>query len=87
LPYFQSSAKDSKHVKLFLAFAWHFAHSVIDQNWPPIFRVCLTVFLSILAVRLMLPLSAMVAHLFSGTLLFVTFVCPGLLIWAQQYKK
>ncbi len=47
----------------------------------------LTVGLSGLSLFLTYPLSITAAYLYAFCFIFVTFVAPGMLVWAQRYKK
>jgi len=52
-----------------------------------ILHILLTAVLALAAVALMFPISPLISAMFLNVLLFVTFGGPGLLIWAQRYKK
>lgn len=47
----------------------------------------LTLLLSALAISLTAPLSATITTLFAAVLVFVALVAPGVLVWAQRFKK
>ncbi|KZW04386.1 phosphatidylinositol N-acetylglucosaminyltransferase [Exidia glandulosa HHB12029] len=57
------------------------------QAVPAVLHFTFTVCIATASVWSMHSLSPFVASLFAGTLLFVTFGGPGLLMWAQQYKN
>jgi len=52
-----------------------------------ILRAILTFALSMLCLFLTAPLSPIVCYIYAATLVFVTFVAPGVLVWAQKYKN
>ena len=47
----------------------------------------LTAALLVLSITLTAPLSITVASVYSAVFIFVTFLAPGILVWAQRYKK
>ena len=57
------------------------------QVTPTIFQALLTLLLSLLSIFLTASLSATVSCIYGATLVIVTFVAPGVLVWAQKYKK
>jgi hypothetical protein len=57
------------------------------QATPAIFQALLALLLSLLSICLTAPLSAAVSCIYAATLVAVTFVAPGVLMWAQKYKK
>jgi phosphatidylinositol glycan class C protein len=57
------------------------------QASSTIIQASMTVLLSFLAVVLTAPLSWTVTFIFSVSLLFVTFLAPAMLVWAQKHKK
>ncbi|KIM85224.1 hypothetical protein PILCRDRAFT_96385 [Piloderma croceum F 1598] len=52
-----------------------------------IFQALLTLLLSLLSICLTASLSATVSCIYAATLVAVTFVAPGILVWAQKYKN
>lgn len=58
-----------------------------DQSGPTFVRAMLTVFLVTSSVSFTAPLSSMVTYLYTAIYVFAMFVAPGLLMWAQRYKK
>lgn len=50
-------------------------------------QIILTAALSGLSLLLTYPLSITAAYLYAFCFIFVTFVAPGMLVWAQRYKK
>jgi len=57
------------------------------QVTPTIVQALLTFSLSTLCLNLTASLSVPVSYIYAATLLFVTFVAPGVLVWAQKYKN
>lgn len=57
------------------------------QVTPMVLQALLTFSLSTLCLSLSASLSATVSYLYAATLVLVTFVAPGILVWAQKYKK
>ncbi|GBE77900.1 phosphatidylinositol N-acetylglucosaminyltransferase [Sparassis latifolia] len=57
------------------------------QNGPAILQVPMTSVLCSSSIFLAAPLSTSVMYLFIITFVFVTFVAPGVLVWAQRYKN
>ena len=54
---------------------------------PPPVTALLTVILLASCLRLTMPLSVTVTCLYAITFIFVTFLAPAVLVWAQKYKK
>jgi len=54
---------------------------------PTVIQASLTFLLSLSAVTLTASLSGTVTCIFSATLMFVIFLAPALLMWAQRYKN
>lgn len=54
---------------------------------PTGFQVILTLTLLGLSVYLTASLSSTIASLYTAVFAFVTFIAPGVLIWAQRFKK
>ncbi|KAL1951953.1 hypothetical protein VTO73DRAFT_1102 [Trametes versicolor] len=50
-------------------------------------QIILTVALSGLSLLLTYPLSVTAAYLYAFCFVFVTFIAPGMLVWAQRYKN
>jgi len=50
-------------------------------------QVLFTLTLCVLSFGLTVPLSISAASAFAGVSVAVTFVAPGVLVWAQKYKK
>jgi len=57
------------------------------QAAPGLLQPFLTVLISVISLLLTGPLSAIVTSLFASVLLFVMFVAPAVLVWAQRYKN
>ncbi|KAF8591843.1 phosphatidylinositol N-acetylglucosaminyltransferase [Ramaria rubella] len=57
------------------------------QVAPPMMHVILTIILSALSLYLTVSLSTTVAYLLALLLFLITFVAPGVLVWAQKYKN
>jgi hypothetical protein len=57
------------------------------QVTPRIIHAFITLLLSTLSICLTTSLSATVSYIYAVTLILVTFVAPGVLVWAQKYKK
>ncbi|KAF8516174.1 phosphatidylinositol N-acetylglucosaminyltransferase [Hysterangium stoloniferum] len=57
------------------------------QFTPPVVQVILTIILSTLSLYLTVLLSMTVGCLLAFTLTLVTFIAPGILVWAQKYKN
>lgn len=71
------------------ALPWRTSTNLINQLQvtPTIFRALITLLLSLLSVYLTASLSATVSCIYAVTLVLVTFIAPGVLVWAQKYKK
>lgn len=54
---------------------------------PAVIRALLTGILSTISISLMSVHSSMAGWIVFSTLVFITFVSPALLVWAQRYKK
>lgn len=50
-------------------------------------QLFLTTCLCGMSIWLTVPLSSSVSYLYAGVFTAVTFVAPGVLVWAQRYKK
>ncbi|KAJ8463385.1 hypothetical protein ONZ51_g10294 [Trametes cubensis] len=50
-------------------------------------QVILTIVLCGLSTALTYPLSATATYLYLSCFIFVTFIAPGMLVWAQRFKK
>lgn len=50
-------------------------------------QIVVTALLSGLSLALTYPLSATATYLYAFSFIFVTFVAPAMLVWAQRYKK
>ncbi len=50
-------------------------------------QVFLTIIISGLSIGLTYPLSSTAAYIYYACFIFVTFIAPGVLVWAQRYKK
>ncbi|KAJ8584325.1 phosphatidylinositol N-acetylglucosaminyltransferase [Rhizopogon salebrosus TDB-379] len=57
------------------------------QVAPQVVQVLFTLTLCVLSFALTLPLSVSAASIYAGIMIAVTFVAPGVLVWAQKYKK
>lgn len=57
------------------------------KHTPALFRVTITASLALLSIFLMNAHSSTAGWIVAGTLSFITFVAPALLVWAQRYKK
>jgi len=57
------------------------------QVTPTILQALLTLSMSMLSLVLTASLSTTVSYIYAATLVFVTFIAPGVLVWAQKYKK
>jgi len=57
------------------------------QVTPMVLQAFLTLSLSMLCLLLSASLSATVSYIYAATLVLVTFVAPGVLVWAQKYKN
>jgi len=57
------------------------------QVAPQVVQILFTLTLCVLSVVLTVPFSASVASIYVGILIAVTFVAPGVLVWAQKYKN
>jgi len=57
------------------------------QVTPTILQALLTLSFSMLSLYLTASLSVPVSYIYAATLLFVTFIAPGVLMWAQKYKN
>lgn len=57
------------------------------QTTAKLLQVVLTAVISALAVALTHPLSSTAARIYISCFIFVTFIAPGVLVWAQRYKK
>ncbi|KAG1757552.1 phosphatidylinositol N-acetylglucosaminyltransferase subunit C [Suillus lakei] len=57
------------------------------QVTPQVAQILFTLTLCVLSFALTVPLSVSVASIYAGILITVTFVAPGVLVWAQKYKK
>ncbi|KAI0365238.1 phosphatidylinositol N-acetylglucosaminyltransferase [Pilatotrama ljubarskyi] len=57
------------------------------QNAVRPVQIMVTVFLSGLSLLLTYPLSVTAAYLYAFCFIFVTFVAPGMLVWAQRFKN
>jgi phosphatidylinositol glycan class C protein len=57
------------------------------QATPTVLQASITLSLSTLCLYLTASLSATISYLYATTLIFVTLVAPGVLVWAQKYKK
>ncbi|KAF8509822.1 phosphatidylinositol N-acetylglucosaminyltransferase [Gautieria morchelliformis] len=59
----------------------------LQQAAPPIVRITLTVVLSTASLYLTIPLSHTAAYLLALLLILITWIAPGVLVWAQRYKN
>lgn len=50
-------------------------------------QVFLTILISGLSIGVTYSLSSSAAYIYSACFIFVTFIAPGVLVWAQRYKK
>lgn len=57
------------------------------QVTPQVAQILFTLILCVLSFALTLPLSVSVAYIYAGISITVTFVAPGVLVWAQKYKN
>ncbi|KAM5536175.1 hypothetical protein V8D89_010074 [Ganoderma adspersum] len=57
------------------------------QDGAKTLQVFLTILISGLSVGLTYPLSSTAACIYSTCFIFVTFIAPGVLVWAQRYKN
>ncbi|KAG2366549.1 phosphatidylinositol N-acetylglucosaminyltransferase [Suillus spraguei] len=57
------------------------------QVTPQIAQILFTLTLCVLSFALTIPLSVSVAYIYAGISITVTFVAPGVLIWAQKFKN
>ncbi|OJA18702.1 hypothetical protein AZE42_01256 [Rhizopogon vesiculosus] len=57
------------------------------QVAPQVVQILFTLTLCVVSFVLTVPLSISVASIYAGILIAVTFVAPGVLVWAQKYKK
>ncbi|KAG2159879.1 phosphatidylinositol N-acetylglucosaminyltransferase subunit C [Suillus bovinus] len=57
------------------------------QVTPQVAQILFTLTLCVLSFTLTAPLSVSVAYIYAGISITVTFVAPGVLVWAQKYKK
>jgi len=57
------------------------------QATSSMLQAFITLLLSTLCIYLTAPLSTTILYLYAATLIFVTFVAPGVLVWAQKYKN
>lgn len=57
------------------------------QVTPQVAQILFTLTLCILSFALTVPLSVSVAYIYAGISITVTFVAPGVLVWAQKYKN
>jgi len=62
-------------------------HRVESDPTPTILQPTLTVLLSILSILLTASLSWTITYVHSTLLIFVTFLAPAVLVWAQKYKN
>jgi phosphatidylinositol glycan class C protein len=61
--------------------------NALIQATSSMLQAFITLLLSTLCIYLTAPLSTTILYLYAATLIFVTFVAPGVLVWAQKYKK
>ncbi|KAI0335283.1 phosphatidylinositol N-acetylglucosaminyltransferase [Cubamyces sp. BRFM 1775] len=57
------------------------------QDTARTIQVILTVVLCGLSIALTYPLSATATYLYLSCFIFVTFIAPGMLVWAQRFKN
>ncbi|PIL31975.1 hypothetical protein GSI_06679 [Ganoderma sinense ZZ0214-1] len=57
------------------------------QDGAKTLQVFLTILISGLSIGLTYPLSSTAAYIYSTCFVFVTFIAPGVLVWAQRYKN
>ncbi|KAG0708878.1 phosphatidylinositol N-acetylglucosaminyltransferase subunit C [Suillus ampliporus] len=57
------------------------------QVTPQVVQILFTLTLCVLSFVLTVSLSVSVASIYAGILITVTFVAPGVLVWAQKYKN
>ncbi len=57
------------------------------QNGPKVLTGLITLMLLVTSIVLTASLSALVASLYAVVFTFMMFGAPGLLIWAQRFKK
>ncbi|KAG2072667.1 phosphatidylinositol N-acetylglucosaminyltransferase [Suillus decipiens] len=57
------------------------------QVTPQVAQILFTLTLCVLSFVLTIPLSVSVAYIYAGISITVTFVAPGVLIWAQKFKN
>ncbi|OAX42984.1 phosphatidylinositol N-acetylglucosaminyltransferase [Rhizopogon vinicolor AM-OR11-026] len=57
------------------------------QVAPQVVQILFTLTLCVVSFVLTVPLSISVASIYAGILIAVTFVAPGVLVWAQKYKN
>lgn len=57
------------------------------QVTPQITQILFTLILCVLSFALTVPLSVSVAYIYATISITVTFVAPGVLVWAQKYKN
>ncbi|KAG1750008.1 phosphatidylinositol N-acetylglucosaminyltransferase subunit C [Suillus paluster] len=57
------------------------------QVTPQVVQILFTLILCVLSFVLTVPLSVSVASIYACILITVTFVAPGVLVWAQKYKN
>lgn len=58
-----------------------------QQGTARTIQVILTIVLCGLSTALTYPLSATATYLYLSCFIFVTFIAPGMLVWAQRFKK
>lgn len=57
------------------------------QVTPQVAQILFTLTLCVISFALTVPLSVSVAYIYAGIFITVTFVAPGVLVWAQKYKN
>ncbi|KAI1797863.1 phosphatidylinositol N-acetylglucosaminyltransferase [Ganoderma leucocontextum] len=57
------------------------------QDGAKALQVVLTILISGLSIALTYPLSSTAAYIYFACFIFVTFIAPGVLVWAQRYKN
>ncbi|KAI0735178.1 phosphatidylinositol N-acetylglucosaminyltransferase [Earliella scabrosa] len=57
------------------------------QDTARILQVILTTLISALSIFLTWPLSTTAAYIYVSCFIFVTFIAPAMLVWAQRYKN
>jgi phosphatidylinositol glycan class C protein len=57
------------------------------QVTPQVAQISFTLILCVLSFALTVPLSVSVAYIYASISVTVTFVAPGVLVWAQKYKN